>query len=62
MSGELLANKGLTDATYAAAEKALGTDDLVAAVATTGGFSTTCLTTIAFDVSPPANAPTPLKD
>jgi 4-carboxymuconolactone decarboxylase len=62
VSKELLANKGLTDATYAAAEKVLGIDDLVAAVATTGSFSTTCLTTIAFDVSPPANAPTPLKD
>lgn len=62
VSKELLANKSLSDATYAAADKALGTDDLVAAVAATGAFSTTCLTTVAFDVSPPANAPTPLKD
>ncbi len=62
VASELLANKGLSDATYAAAEKTLGTDDLVAAVATTGSFSTTCLTTIAFDVSAPAGAPTPLKD
>lgn len=60
VSRELLANKGLSDATYKAAEKALGTDDLVAAVAGTGSFSTTCLTTIAFDVSPPAENPTPL--
>src|SRR6202050_4298298 len=35
---ELLANKNLTDATYAAAEKDLGTESLVAAVASTGSF------------------------
>ena len=62
VSRELLASKGLSDATYAAAEKVLGVDDLVAAVATTGSFSTTCLTTIAFDVSAPADAPTPLAE
>jgi 4-carboxymuconolactone decarboxylase len=59
---ELLANKGLSEATYKSAEKTLGTDDLVAAVAGTGSFSTTCLTTIAFDVSPPAENPTPLAE
>ncbi len=59
---ELLANKRLSDATYAAADKTMGTDHLVALVAATGAFSTTCLTTNAFDVSPPADAPTPLKE
>ena len=57
---ELLADHGLSDATYAAAEKALGLDDLVALVVTVGQFSTTCCTTNAFDVSPPDDAPTPL--
>ncbi len=57
---ELLANKGLSDASYAAAEKTMGLEHLVALVATTGSFSTTCLTTIVFDVSAPADAPTPL--
>ena len=57
---ELLANKRLSDASYAAAEKTMGLEHMVALVASTGTFSTTCLTTIAFDVSPPADAPTPL--
>ena len=46
--GELLANKGLSDATYAAAEKTLGLPDLVALVATTGSFSMTCMTAATF--------------
>jgi hypothetical protein len=57
---DLLANKGLSDAAYAAAEKTMGTDHLVALVASVGAFSTTCLTTIAFDVTAPKDAPTPL--
>lgn len=60
VSRELLANKGLSDATYAAAEKTMGEEHLVALVAGAGSFSTTCLTTIAFDVTPPADNPTPL--
>src|SRR6266571_2226448 len=40
---ELLANKGLSDETYAGAEKTMGLDGLVALVASTGGFSMTCL-------------------
>src|SRR5262249_13084205 len=36
---ELLANKSLSDATYAAAEKAMGTEGMVALVAATGSFS-----------------------
>ncbi len=59
---ELLADHGLSDATYSAAEESLGLDDLVALVATVGQFSMTCCTTNAFDVSPPDDAPTPLAD
>lgn len=59
---ELLADKGLSDATYAAAEKAMGQESLVALVAATGGFSMTCMTAKTFGVEPPAENPTPLKD
>jgi 4-carboxymuconolactone decarboxylase len=59
-SGELLANKRLSDETYAAAEKALGLESLVALVALTGSFSMTCLTATTFEIDPPAENPTPL--
>jgi 4-carboxymuconolactone decarboxylase len=59
---ELLANKGLSDATYAAAEKTLGLEDLVALVATTGSFSMTCLTAATFGIDPPSANPTPLAE
>jgi hypothetical protein len=59
---ELLANKGLSDASYAAAEKTLGLDHLVALVATVGSFSMTCLTANTFQIEPPADNPTPLAD
>ena len=57
---ELLANKGLSDETYAGAEKTLGLEDLVALVATTGSFSMTCLTANTFGIDPPPANPTPL--
>jgi 4-carboxymuconolactone decarboxylase len=57
---ELLANKGLSDATYAAAEKTMGLESLVAAVAATGSFSMTCMTANTFGIDPPAENPTPL--
>jgi len=57
---ELLADKKVSDATYAAAEKALGVESLVAVVATTGSFSMTCLTANTFAIEPPADNPTPL--
>ena len=57
---EILTNKGLSDASYAAAEKTLGLDSLVALVATTGSFSTTCITAGTFQIDPPADNPTPL--
>jgi 4-carboxymuconolactone decarboxylase len=60
VASELLANKTLSDATYAAADKTMGTESLVAAVATTGSFSMTCMTANSFGVEPPADNPTPL--
>ncbi len=57
---ELLANKGLSDDTYAAAEKTMGLESLVALVATTGSFSMTCMTANSFGIEPPADNPTPL--
>jgi len=59
---ELLVHKSLSDNTYAAAEKTMGLDHLVALVATIGSFSMTCLTTNAFQVAPPADNPTPLAE
>src|SRR5215468_11027720 len=58
---ELLADKGLSDATYAAAEKTMGAEDMVALVASTGSFSMTCMTANTFGIEPPADNPTPLK-
>ena len=57
---ELLAKKGLSDETYAAAEKTMGLESLVALVASTGSFSMTCMTTNTFGIDPPAANPTPL--
>jgi hypothetical protein len=60
VASETLANKGLSDATYAGAEKTMGLESLVALIATTGSFSMTCLTAVTFDIDPPANNPIPL--
>ena len=57
---EILANKNLSDASYAAAEKTMGTESLVALVATIGSFSMTCITAGTFGVDAPADNPTPL--
>jgi 4-carboxymuconolactone decarboxylase len=62
VAGELLANKGLGDETYTAAERTMGVDSLVALVAATGSFSMTCLTATTFKIEPPADDPTPLAD
>jgi hypothetical protein len=59
---ELLANKGLGDETYAAAEKTMGLEALVALIATTGSFSMTCMTANTFGIDPPAANPTPLAE
>ena len=62
VTGEILANRGLSDASYAAAEKAMGQDGLVALVATIGSFSMTCITAGTFRIDAPAVNPTPLAD
>jgi len=59
---ELLASKGLSDETCAAAEKAMGLESLVALVASTGSFSMTCMTASTFGIEPPAANPTPLAE
>jgi 4-carboxymuconolactone decarboxylase len=60
VASELLANRGLSDATYAAAEKTMGLESLVALVALTGSFSMTCLTAATFEIDPPHDNPIPL--
>ncbi|TMJ25074.1 MAG: hypothetical protein E6G96_16395 [Alphaproteobacteria bacterium] len=62
VASELLASKQLSDQTYAAAEKTVGLESLVALVATTGSFSMTCLTANSFKVEPPSPDPTPLAE
>ena len=62
VASELLANKGLSDETYAAAEKTMGLESLVALVAATGSFSMTCLTAATFRIDPPPANPTPLAE
>ena len=57
---DMLANKGLSDEAYVAAEKTMGTEHLVALVASVGNFSMTCLTAATFQVAPPPDDPTPL--
>jgi 4-carboxymuconolactone decarboxylase len=58
---EILSNKALSSESYAAAEKTMGLESLVALVATTGSFSMTCITAGTFNIEPPAQDPTPLK-
>ena len=60
VAGEMLASKGLGDETYAAAEKTMGLESLVALVAAVGSFSMTCLTAATFGIDPPPSNPTPL--
>jgi 4-carboxymuconolactone decarboxylase len=60
VASELLANKSLNQETYAAAQKTMGLEDLVALIASTGSFSMTCLTANTFEIDPPPANPTPL--
>jgi 4-carboxymuconolactone decarboxylase len=60
VASELLANKGLSDQSYTAAEKTMGLESLVALVAAIGSFSMTCMTAGTFGIEPPAANPTPL--
>jgi 4-carboxymuconolactone decarboxylase len=62
VASELLANKGLSDKTYAAAEKTMGLEHLVALIASIGNFSMTCMTAATFSIDPPAQNPTPLVE
>lgn len=57
VAGELLADHGLSEATYAAAESAFGEEALVTLIAQIGAFGMTCCTANAFDVTPPDDAP-----
>ncbi len=57
VANELLADHGLSDATYEAAAEAFTTEELVALVARVGSFSMTCCTANAFDITPPDAAP-----
>jgi 4-carboxymuconolactone decarboxylase len=57
---DLLADRRISDETYATAEKTLGLEHLVALVALTGSFTMTCLTANTFEVDPPTDAPIPL--
>ena len=59
---EVLAHKGLSDDSYAAAEKTMGLESLVALVAAVGSFSMTCLTAATFQIDPPPTNPTPLAE
>lgn len=61
VASELLADKGLSDATYARAEEAFGLETLISLVATVGQFSMTCCTANAFDLTPPDDVPHRLK-
>jgi 4-carboxymuconolactone decarboxylase len=59
---ELLADHGLSDATYANAAELFGDEQLVALVASIGYFSMVCCTANAFDVTPPDAAPARLAN
>jgi 4-carboxymuconolactone decarboxylase len=59
---DMLVSQGLSAATYAAAERIMGVADLVALVAAVGNFSMTCLTAVAFQLTPPDNDPIPLQE
>ena len=56
------ANRGLSDDSYAVAEKTMGLESLIALVATVGSFSMTCLTAATFQIDPPASDPIPLAE
>lgn len=54
---ELLNNRKLSEATYSDAAKLFGEKELVSVIATVGQFSMTCLTAIAYDITPPDDVP-----
>jgi hypothetical protein len=62
VAGELLASKRLSERSYAEAARTMGEEHLVALVASVGSFSMTCMTANSFDITPPADNPTPLRE
>jgi 4-carboxymuconolactone decarboxylase len=60
VASEILANKGLSEQSYAAAEKTMGLESLVTLVSAVGAFSMTCITAATFQIDPPADDPAPL--
>jgi 4-carboxymuconolactone decarboxylase len=58
---ELLNTRKLSEATYASASKTFDEAELVSLVATIGQFSMTCLTTIAYECTPPDEVPHRIK-
>ena len=54
---ELLKSHKLSDATYAKASALYNETELVSLIASVGQFSMTCLTTIAYDCTPPDDVP-----
>lgn len=62
LAREMLATTRLSDATYAAAENALGLTDMIYAVTMIGQFTMTCTTANAFEIDPPADQPVPLAE
>ncbi len=58
---ELLRSHKLSEGSYALAGKLFNENELVSLVATVGQFTMTCLTTIAFDCTPPDDVPHRLK-
>jgi 4-carboxymuconolactone decarboxylase len=57
LASELVTEKELSDATYAAAEQRFGLAKLVDLVSCIGFYSMLCCTANAFDVTPPDDAP-----
>ena len=62
VASELVANKRVSDDTYARAVKIFGEEKLVDVVAGVGFFSMVCCTANAFDITPPDDAPARLLD
>lgn len=61
VASELLNKRKLSQASYAAATKLFKDKEFVSLIATIGQFSMTCLTTIAYDCTPPDDVPHRLK-
>ena len=57
LANELLNDHGLSNVSYAEAEEALTTDELITVIARIGAFSMTCCTANGFDVTPPEEVP-----